>query len=57
MKKYKITGDYVLVWLIVVHTDGLNLEAAGLTTERGKIEVDEHTLQTKSAVEFMPSAM
>jgi len=44
-----ITGDYVLVCIgRRPYTDGLNLEAAGLATDqRGKLEVDEHTLQTK----------
>lgn len=45
----QITGDYVLVCIgRRPFTDGLNLEAAGLATDqRGKIEIDEHTLQTK----------
>lgn len=44
-----ITGDYVLVCIgRRPYTDGLNLEAAGLAADqRGRIEVDEHTLQTK----------
>lgn len=47
-EEVQITGDYVLVCIgRRPFTEGLNLEAAGLTTERGKIEVDEHTLQTK----------
>lgn len=47
----QITGDYVLVCIgRRPFTDGLNLEAAGLATDqRGKIEIDEHTLQTKVA--------
>ncbi len=47
----QITGDYVLVCIgRRPYTDGLNLEAAGLATDqRGKIEIDEHTLQTKVA--------
>jgi dihydrolipoamide dehydrogenase len=44
-----LTGDYVLVCIgRRPYTDGLNLEAAGLATDqRGKLEIDEHTLQTK----------
>ncbi|MFC0181049.1 dihydrolipoamide dehydrogenase [Pseudarcicella hirudinis] len=44
-----ITGDYVLVCIgRRPYTDGLNLEAAGLAADqRGRVEVDEHTLQTK----------
>ncbi len=43
-----ITGDYVLVCIgRRPYTDNLNLAAAGLVTDaRGKIEVNEHTLQT-----------
>ena len=43
------TGDYCLMSVgRRPYTDGLALENAGLATDqRGKIEVDEHTLQTK----------
>ncbi|MCU0470478.1 MAG: dihydrolipoyl dehydrogenase [Arcicella sp.] len=42
-----LTGDYVLVCIgRRPFTEGLNLEAVGLATDRGKITVDEHTLQT-----------
>ncbi|WP_044173707.1 dihydrolipoyl dehydrogenase [Flectobacillus major] len=47
----QITGDYVLVCIgRRPYTDGLNLAAAGLAADqRGKLEVDEHTLQTNVA--------
>jgi len=43
------TGDYCLVCVgRRPYTDGLNLANAGLEADkRGKIEIDEHTLQTK----------
>lgn len=45
----EIKGDYCLVSIgRRPFTEGLNLEAAGLTLdERGRIAVDEHTLETK----------
>jgi dihydrolipoamide dehydrogenase len=48
-KPVELKGDYVLVCIgRRPYTDGLNLEAAGLAADqRGRIEVDEHTLQTK----------
>lgn len=48
-EEVEIKGDYCLVCIgRRPYTDGLNLAAAGLATdERGRIEVDEHTLQTK----------
>ncbi len=47
-KEVEIKGDYCLVCIgRRPYTDGLNLAAAGLTAdERGRIAVDEHTLQT-----------
>jgi dihydrolipoamide dehydrogenase len=42
-----ITGDYCLVAIgRRPYTDGLGLENVGITLDRGKIPVDEHTLQT-----------
>ncbi len=42
-----ISGDYVLVCIgRRPFTEGLNLEGAGVTVDRGKVVVDEHTLQT-----------
>jgi len=50
-EEVEIKGDYCLVCIgRRPYTDGLNLAAAGLATdERGRIEVDDHTLQTKVA--------
>jgi dihydrolipoamide dehydrogenase len=47
-KEVEIKGDYCLVCIgRRPYTDGLNLAAAGLVAdERGRIAVDEHTLQT-----------
>ena len=47
-KEVEIKGDYCLVCIgRRPYTDGLNLAAAGLTAdERGRVAVDEHTLQT-----------
>jgi dihydrolipoamide dehydrogenase len=47
-KEVEIKGDYCLVCIgRRPYTDGLNLVAAGLVAdERGRIAVDEHTLQT-----------
>lgn len=46
-KPVEIKGDYCLVCIgRRAYTDGLNLEAVGVTTDRGKIVVDEHTLET-----------
>lgn len=43
----EIKGDYCLVSIgRRPYVDNLNLEAVGVATERGKILVDEHTLQT-----------
>jgi dihydrolipoamide dehydrogenase len=45
-----INGDYCLVCIgRRPYTDNLNLEAAGVTTEKGKVIVNEHTLQTNSS--------
>jgi dihydrolipoamide dehydrogenase len=42
-----LTGDYCLVAIgRRPFTDNLNLEAAGVILDRGKVVVDEHTLQT-----------
>jgi dihydrolipoamide dehydrogenase len=42
-----LTGDYCLVAIgRRPFTDNLNLEAVGVNLERGKVIVDEHTLQT-----------
>ncbi|MEA5461347.1 dihydrolipoyl dehydrogenase [Arcicella sp. LKC2W] len=42
-----ISGDYVLVCIgRRPFTEGLNLEGAGVAVDRGKVVVDEHTLQT-----------
>ena len=42
-----LTGDYCLVAIgRRPYTEGLGLENIGLTLEKGKIPVDEHTLQT-----------
>jgi dihydrolipoamide dehydrogenase len=42
-----LTGDYCLVAIgRRPYTDNLNLEAVGISLDRGKIPVDEHTLQT-----------
>lgn len=46
-KKVEILGDYCLVSIgRRPYVDNLNLEAVGVATERGKVLVDEHTLQT-----------
>jgi dihydrolipoamide dehydrogenase len=46
-KIVEIKGDYCLVCIgRRPFTEGLNLEATGITLDRGKIPVDEHTLQT-----------
>ncbi len=46
-KPVEIKGDYCLVCIgRRAYTDGLNLEAVGVATDRGKIVVDEHTLET-----------
>ncbi|NBA86563.1 dihydrolipoyl dehydrogenase [Emticicia sp. CRIBPO] len=46
-KPVEIKGDYCLVSIgRRPYTDNLNLEAVGVSTERGKVLVDEHTLQT-----------
>lgn len=46
-KPVEIKGDYCLVCIgRRAYVDGLNLEAAGITTDRGKVVVDEHTLET-----------
>ncbi len=43
----EIKGDYCLVAIgRRAYIDGLNLEAIGVATDRGKIVVDEHTLET-----------
>jgi dihydrolipoamide dehydrogenase len=45
-----LTGDYCLVAIgRRPYTDNLNLEAVGVTLDRGKVVVDEHTLQTNVA--------
>ena len=46
-KPVEIKGDYCLVCIgRRAYVDGLNLEAVGVTTDRGKVVVDEHTLET-----------
>jgi len=47
-EEVEIKGDYCLVCIgRRPYTDGLNLPAAGLSAdERGRISIDEHTLQT-----------
>lgn len=46
-KPVEIKGDYCLVCIgRRPYTDGLNLEAVGVATDKGKIVVDEHTLET-----------
>ncbi|UTA69198.1 dihydrolipoyl dehydrogenase [Emticicia sp. 21SJ11W-3] len=46
-KPVEIKGDYCLVCIgRRAYIDGLNLEAAGVITDRGKVVVDEHTLET-----------
>jgi dihydrolipoamide dehydrogenase len=46
----EIEGDYCLVCIgRRPFTDGLNLEAVNIATDRGRITVDEHTLQTSVA--------
>ncbi len=46
-KPVEIKGDYCLVCIgRRAYVDGLNLEAVGITTDRGKVVVDEHTLET-----------
>lgn len=46
-KPVEIKGDYCLVCIgRRAYIDGLNLEAVGVTTDRGKVVVDEHTLET-----------
>jgi len=43
----EIKGDYCLVAIgRRAYIDGLNLEAVGVATEKGKVIVDEHTLET-----------
>ncbi len=43
----ELEGDICLVCIgRRPFTDGLNLEAAGVTTDRGRVTVDEHTLQS-----------
>jgi dihydrolipoamide dehydrogenase len=45
-----LTGDYCLVAIgRRPYTDNLNLEAVGVALDRGKVVVDEHTLQTNVA--------
>jgi dihydrolipoamide dehydrogenase len=45
----KISGDYCLVCIgRRPYTDNLNLEAAGVATEKGKVVVNEHTLQSST---------
>lgn len=47
-KTVEIKGDYCLVCIgRRPFTDGLNLDAIGIALDRGKIPVDEHTLQTQ----------
>jgi dihydrolipoamide dehydrogenase len=46
-KSVEIKGDYCLVCIgRRAYFDGLNLEAVGVATDRGKVVVDEHTLET-----------
>jgi dihydrolipoamide dehydrogenase len=46
-KSIEIKGDYCLVCIgRRAYVDGLNLEAVGVATDRGKVVVDEHTLET-----------
>lgn len=46
-KPVEIKGDYCLVCIgRRAYVDGLNLEAVGIATDRGKVVVDEHTLET-----------
>ena len=46
-KPIEIKGDYCLVCIgRRAYVDGLNLEAVGVETDRGKVVVDEHTLET-----------
>lgn len=46
-KPVEIKGDYCLVCIgRRAYVDGLNLEAIGIATDRGKVVVDEHTLET-----------
>jgi dihydrolipoamide dehydrogenase len=46
-KPVEIKGDYCLVCIgRRAYIDGLNLEAIGVATDRGKVVVDEHTLET-----------
>jgi dihydrolipoamide dehydrogenase len=46
-KTVEILGDYCLVSIgRRPYFDNLNLEAAGVIVEKGKVQVDEHTLQT-----------
>jgi dihydrolipoamide dehydrogenase len=46
-KTVELTGDYCLVSIgRRPYTDNLNLEAIGIQTEKGKIVVNEHTLET-----------
>jgi dihydrolipoamide dehydrogenase len=46
-KPLEIKGDYCLVCIgRRPYIDGLNLEAIGVATDKGKIVVDEHTLET-----------
>lgn len=46
-KPVEIKGDYCLVCIgRRAYVDGLNLEAVGVATDRGKVVVDEHTLET-----------
>lgn len=46
-KIVEIKGDYCLVCIgRRAYVDGLNLEVVGVATDRGKVVVDEHTLET-----------
>jgi len=46
-EEVQLTGEYVLVCIgRRPYTEGLNLEAVGINMDRGKVVVDEHTLQT-----------
>ncbi|RFS18385.1 dihydrolipoyl dehydrogenase [Emticicia sp. C21] len=46
-KPVEIKGDYCLVCIgRRAYVDGLNLEAVGIETDRGKVVVDDHTLET-----------
>ena len=46
-EEVKLTGEYVLICIgRRPYTEGLNLKAVGIEMDRGRIVVDEHTLQT-----------